>query len=59
MVGKEDVDIVDEEIRRAELALQQSNLIPRTREVVLKKLPSEVISRINEMDSVIIEFEER
>jgi len=59
MVGKELSKTIDEGIKDAEDFLREMPEPARTRMISVKALPNEVIKRIQEIDGVIIEFEER
>ena len=59
MVGKELTRSVDEGIKEAEASLRDLPADVRRRIVTLKVLPNEVISRINQINGLVVEFEER
>ncbi len=58
MVGKEETRAIDQQIKEAEQALTELPEPLRKRVVTLKLGPREVISRINQINGLIIEFEE-
>ena len=59
MVGTEEARRVDEEIKARESLLSQMPVEVRKRVVELKAYPNEVVSRIHQINGVIVEFEER
>lgn len=59
MVSPEVARSVDEGIARAEQAIKELPKDVRRRIVTLKAMPNEVISRINQINGIIVEFEER
>jgi len=59
MVEKEFANTIDQEIRSTRKMLDEMPEAVRKRTVQLKAMPNEVISRIKQIDGVVIEFEER
>jgi len=59
MVGKELAKSVDEGIKEAQDLVREMPEPLRTRTIVLKQNPNEVLKRLQEIDGVLIEFEER
>ncbi len=59
MVEQRIVKAIDEQIKETEQSLTEFPEPVRTRMISLKIGPREVISRINQIDGLIIEIEER
>ena len=59
MVGTEEARRVDEEIKQREALLSQLPTEVRKRVVEVKAYPNEVVSRIQQINGVLVEFEER
>lgn len=59
MVGKEEAATIDEGIKILTESLSQLPENVRTRVIQLKANPGEVISRIQQINGLIVEFEER
>ena len=59
MVGKEEARRIDEEIQQREALLSQLPTEVRKRVVEVKAYPNEVVSRIQQINGVLVEFEER
>lgn len=59
MVSKELVKEIDGGIKRAEELVSEMPEPLRTRVIELKIMPDEVISRIKQVNGLIVEFEER
>lgn len=59
MVEKETTRIIDKGIKEARSALTEMPEELRTRSIQLRMNPDEVISKIKQIDGLIIEFEER
>jgi len=59
MVGKELVREIDEGIKEAEKLVSEMPEFLRTRTIELKIMPDEVISRIKQVNGLIVQFEER
>jgi len=57
MAGTEEARRVDEEIARREDLLAQMPKEVRTRIVTIKAFPNEVVSRIQQIDGVLVEFQ--
>jgi len=59
MVGKAEANIIDEGIKAQERLLAQLPGNVRKRVVELKAYPNEVVSRIKQVNGVLVEFETR
>ena len=59
MVGKEESRRIDEEIKQREALLSQLPAKVKKRVVELKAYPNEVLSRIQQVNGVLVEFEEK
>lgn len=59
MVSKDDVVTIDEGIKVLTESLSQLPQNVRTRVVSLRANPGEVISRIQQINGLVVEFEER
>jgi len=59
MVSKELARDIDAGIKQTEKLLSEMPETLRTRTIELKAMPNEVISRIKQVNGLIIEFEER
>jgi len=59
MVDKEVAWIIDEEIKARQKLLEEMPPTVRSRVVTLKAYPDEVVSRIQQINGVIVEFQER
>jgi hypothetical protein len=59
MAGIEETRRVDEEIKARESLLSQMPTEVRKRVVELKAYPNEVVSRIKQINGVLVEFEQR
>lgn len=59
MVSKELTKDIDKGIRQAQKLVSEMPEFLRTRTIELKIMPNEVISRIKQVNGIIVEFEER
>lgn len=59
MVSKQEAEAIDEGIKQAEGMLTSFPEVVRRRLVTLKAYPDEVVSRIEQVNGVLVEFEER
>ena len=59
MVSQEEALRVDEEIKQREALLTQMPSVIKTRVVELKAYPNEVVSRIKQINGVIVEFQQK
>lgn len=59
MVSKELARDIDKEIKQAEKLVSDMPEFLRTRTMELKIMPNEVISKIKQVNGIIVEFEER
>ena len=59
MVTQETVQAVDTAIKSTETALANLSATVKKRVVELKAYPNEIVSRIQQTDGVLVEFEER
>jgi len=59
MVGREEASIIDQGIAARERLLSQMPTAVKKRIVELKAYPNEVVSRIKQVNGVLVEFEER
>ena len=59
MVGTEEARRIDEEIKQRESLLTQMPAEVKRRVVELKAYPNEVVSRIHQINGVLVEFEEK
>lgn len=59
MVSRELAQAVDEGIKDAQQSLKELPAELRTRIVSLRAMPNEVISRIKQINGLVVEFEER
>jgi len=58
-MGVAEVHSIDEEIKAREKLLDVVPVAVRNRIVSLKAYPNEIVKRINQVNGVIVEFEER
>ena len=59
MVSQEEARRIDEEIAAREKLLAEMPTAVRTRIIELHAYPNEVVSRIQQIDGVIVEFQEK